>query len=113
MSKTLSELRNSKAVGPATTIYPLCMAGNLTEKLQELDARLADLPIRDPDDKKPRTMATKDPRTEVEAEREQVRAELEEHLSPVVLQAKPGTVWEAWTAENPPRDGNALDETLD
>lgn len=115
--KTIAELRNDTddIVGLPEAYYPLCMAGKLVAKRQLLVAELEDLPEPPAADKPapPRTISTVDPRVAKEAEIAKVDEQMAEHLSPVLLRAKPPTVWIAWEAAHPPRDDNDDDIKAD
>ena len=124
MPKTIAQLRTSPDVGQAESVFPVCLNGKLTARLQVLLAELQQLrfeldqlPRADPD--KPdtsRRMTDIDPRpakqAEVDAkhaEAEAVRAQMEEDLVEVLLRTKPSGEWMEWEATHPPREGSADD----
>lgn len=106
MSKTLAELRQSPHVGLPKKIYPLCLAGALQSRLDELYAELDLIP----ESTTPSRMGAKSDRVRKEAEIEAVIEEMNEHLVSIVMQAKPGHEWRQFVNAHPPREDQDQDQ---
>jgi len=120
MAKSIAELRQSPHVGRTEVTYPICVAGKLVARLQELDRLMLEAQavheINTPDgdripveDKRPRRAGSKNPAVQYAKEADKIRDQMLEDTTDVVLRAKELTEWRAWCEANPAREDNLRD----
>lgn len=123
MPKSLADLRKSPHVGRPVTEFPLCIAGKLNAEFDRIDVELDRLTAgqpaapADPDaPQPPGRMGRKgiDPKTrlrlqELNARREELRAEMAEHTVVLTIEALEDGRWRDWINAHPPREDNQAD----
>lgn len=108
MAKSLAELRKSPHVGLPEKTYPLCIAGKLNAEFDKIEAELNDELVSEMG--RPQRVADKSRVDELNARREELRAEMADHEVELRFRGKPSATWREWVNEHPAREDNQIDK---
>ena len=108
MPKSLADLRKSDHVGLPERSYPICVAGRLLARFEELDEEFQKA-LKDEDPGPRKRVGTKDRAKQIAQEQQTLLDEMDEHTVHVTVRAVDSDVWRAWCAAHPAREGNVMD----
>ena len=107
---SIKELLETKAKRPERT-HHVCVAADLVDRHQTLNAELAELLQAERDGgTSPRRLGAQSPARAKAEEITALEADMADATVEIKLRAVVPAEWRQWRAENPPREGVALDE---